>query len=502
MEIEAEAELPPGSKLPPIELPPTTASMASTPPSIDVADNSDSSAYHLALLRAMVAAQTHGEEAVQEVVEAALHAIGCEVERVVYTPSGTPLKSEFAASSAIASGERVAIVGRWRAVTSSPQNGSTSSRSLIMFAHPDGEDPKAAPAGSGPEHWTRPPFDAAVEETADGRRVYGWGIADDIMGVAAGVCAMRALHASGLRPIGELIMASTPSKRHARGCAELVQRGFTADAAVYLHPAESGAGLQEIKAYTSGQILFTVSVKGTLPTTPPPPAGNHPHWAASHSPEGDGHCAFAFTAANPLDKLLILRDALMQLGEQRAQRLHHPTIHEAAGRSCNVLISSMRCGFGHGGGRSLSCVQPIAELGGAITFPPSESLSDVKAEVAACIAAAASRDAHLSNHPPEVVWVSGVTGAEVPTSHALYKTVSGAIEAATGIAPHVNPMHTSSDIRVPAVQLGVPCVGFGSRSGNLAQNGLADEWIDLDDFGRMVQALEGAVKEWCGVAQK
>ena len=297
-------------------------------------------------------------------------------------------------------------------------------------------------------------------------------------------------------------MASTPSKRHARGCAELVQRGFTADAAVYLHPAESGAGLQEIKAYTSGQILFTVSVKGTLPTTPPPPAGNHPHWAASHSPEGDGHCAFAFTAANPLDKLLILRDALMQLGEQRAQRLHHPTIHEAAGRSCNVLISSMRCGFGHGGGRSLSCVQPIAELGGAITFPPSESLSDVKAEVAACIAAAASRDAHLSNHPPEVVWVSGVTGAEVPTSHALYKTVSGAIEAATGIAPHVNPMHTSSDIRVPAVQLGVPCVGFGSRSGNLAQNGLADEWIDLDDFGRMVQALEGAVKEWCGVAEK
>ena len=31
VEIEAEAELPPGSKLPPIEFPPTTASMASTP---------------------------------------------------------------------------------------------------------------------------------------------------------------------------------------------------------------------------------------------------------------------------------------------------------------------------------------------------------------------------------------------------------------------------------------------------------------------------------------
>ena len=89
-------------------------------------------------------------------------------------------------------------------------------------------------------------------------------------------------------------------------------------------------------------------------------------------------------------------------------------------------------------------------------------------------------------------------GAAVAEGSALFRAVSGAIEAATGEAPHVNPMHTSSDIRVPAVQHGVPCVGFGSRSGNLAQNGLADEWIDLDDFGRMVEAVTGVVKEWCG----
>ena len=68
---------------------------------------------YLELLGAMVAAQTRGEEAVQEVVASALRELGARVETVRYTPSGTPLRDEFAAPSAIAAGERVAVVGRW-----------------------------------------------------------------------------------------------------------------------------------------------------------------------------------------------------------------------------------------------------------------------------------------------------------------------------------------------------------------------------------------------------
>ena len=68
---------------------------------------------HLELLGAMVAAQTRGEEAVQEVVASALRDLGARVETVRYTPAGTALHNEFAAPSAIAAGERVAVVGRW-----------------------------------------------------------------------------------------------------------------------------------------------------------------------------------------------------------------------------------------------------------------------------------------------------------------------------------------------------------------------------------------------------
>ena len=452
--------------------------------------------YARRLLREMVAAQQRGEGAVQEVVAAALDEMGgrVDVEKITYTPQGTQLKDEFASDAIITPGERVAIVGRYCA-RKADAGGAFSGRSLIMFAHPDGEDPEHAPPGAGPGSWTRPPFEATIEDRgAEGCLMYGWGIADDIMGVAAGVCAMRELYERGVAPRGELIMASTPSKRHARGCAELVQRGYGADAACYLHPAESGAGLQEVKAYTSGQLLVRVRVVGSLPTAPPPPHGDHPHWAASITPEGDGMCAFAFTANSALDKCLLIRDALMRLGVDREKRVHHPTMHAAAGKSTSVLVSSLVCSAG-----KLSSVPLVGELGASVTFPPTESLGSVKAEVAAAIETCASRDDWLKTHPPVIDFVSGVTGAEVSEDNPLYRAVSESISASTGIEPHVNPMHTSSDIRVPAVQLGIPCVGFGSRSGNLAQNGLSDEWIDLDDFDQMVDALVALVDRWCGL---
>ena len=64
----------------------------------------------------------------------------------------------------------------------------------------------------------------------------------------------------------------------------------------------------------------------------------------------------------------------------------------------------------------------------------------------------------------------------------------------------MNPLHTSSDIRVPMVQKGIPTVGIGSMSGNLAQNGLLDEWVDVEDFVNLVKSTAVIIAEWCGRA--
>ena len=85
----------------------------------------------------------------------------------------------------------------------------------------------------------------------------------------------------------------------------------------------------------------------------------------------------------------------------------------------------------------------------------------------------------------------------MPADHPLYLTASAAVRAVTGAAPHVNPMHTSSDIRNPMIEAGIPCVGLGCLGGDLSQNERHDEWVDLADFGRMVDVTARVVTGWC-----
>jgi len=53
-----------------------------------------------------------------------------------------------------------------------------------------------------------------------------------------------------------------------------------------------------------------------------------------------------------------------------------------------------------------------------------------------------------------------------------------AIRDVAGIEPRINPMHTSSDIRNPLVQKGIPALGFGPLCGDLTQAGPTSEFLE------------------------
>ncbi|MEM8664499.1 MAG: M20/M25/M40 family metallo-hydrolase, partial [Pseudomonadota bacterium] len=386
-----------------------------------------------------------------------LAAAGCTVERQRYAPAEVPVIAEFAAQRAQAAEDRETVLAR---LPGDPQR-----RSLLLFAHPDSEPVDDTSA------WTHDPFTGEV----DGGRLYGWGVADDLAGVAAGVLAMANVAAEG-RPLGEVTLASAPSKRHARGVAAALHQGLEASGAVYLHPAESGAGLGEIKAFAAGQLEFRITVAGRLPPTSEP-----------------GHTGFAHLAVNPVHKAMLIIDALKSLDAERGARIHHPRLEAAVGRSTNLMVSTLQCGADARFGR----VNEMAVLGGAVSFPPGETLEEVQDEIARTIANAAAADEWLADNPPHIEWVSGVTGADCPGEHPLYQCTAKAIEAVTGKPPHVNPMHTSSDIRNPMVQKNIPTVGIGGLCGDLSQNGRHDEWVDVADFERMVAATTAIVRAWC-----
>lgn len=409
------------------------------------------------LLRELVSAQVHGESAVQDIVANRLRDAGCTVTEHVYDPADVQVKGEFALHSASTSGKRRAIVGSLA--------GDPELPSLLMFAHPDGEPIDDT------SQWHHDPF---AGEIALGK-LYGWGVADDLAGCAAAVLAIEKAALSN-NSMGRVVFASTPSKRYARGVAALLHDGLSADAALYLHPAESGVGMREIKATASGQLEFRIEVSGRPPDTTEP-----------------GHTAFSHLADNPIDKALVVRDALMKLSAERATRVRHALIESVVGRATNLHVSQIQCGDM----QRMSRIENSCVLGCAISFPPTEKMETIKAEITQAVGEASSQDSWLSQHPPVITWVTGVTGGEVSADHPLYQTAAGVVSRTTGATPHVNPMHTSSDIRNPIVEAGIPCVGLGCLGGDLSQNGRHDEWIDVEDFHCMVDVTASIVTDWC-----
>lgn len=404
----------------------------------------------VAFLQDLIRAQRDGEAAVQARVADAARALGCEVEIVRYKPGDVPMVGEFASARAIDAGERESVVATLK--------GTGGGRSLIFFAHPDGE-PLA-----GTEAWQRDPFGGIV----DGGRIHGWGVADDLSGVAIMIEGLRAVLERGRKPAGDVILASTPSKRHARGVSALLHGGLKADAAVYLHPAESGIGMREIKAFCLGQLDFRITVQGKAPDT-----------------NEISHLAFTHAARNPADALAAIHSRLRAFEDRRAAALSHPLLRHAS----NLLISHMSVGAP--GVHTRIPTEGIIE--GAFSLLPSEDMKALQAAVEQAVLEQSVGEARID-------WVSGVSGAEVSPDHPLYRLVAGAIVEVTGQQPEVNPLHTASDIRNPIMQAGIPTVGLGPLGGNLTQNGHHDEWIDVEDYGRAVKVAARIIEGWCGLA--
>ena len=215
---------------------------------------------YIEVLRELLAASADGEEALQLAIAGRFSRLGCEVESINSAPNRFVLDSDFAPPADQPEADRVSVVAA--------QQGAGDGRSLLIFAHPDSEPV------TDTSQWKHDPFAGAIENG----RMYGWGIADDLSGVVAMICALDAIQSAGLELSGQVICASTVSKRRAQGIYAVLERGYHADAAIYLHPAESGAGLSDIKSRASGILRFRISVRGQLPDTAEPT-----HTPFSHS---------------------------------------------------------------------------------------------------------------------------------------------------------------------------------------------------------------------------
>lgn len=400
-------------------------------------------------LEELVTLGRDGEAAIQAHVRDRLRVLGAQVDIITYDPRQLSTSYEFVAPDLIAPGPRASVVGILR--------GARPGRSLLLFAHPDLE-----PIG-GPWGGRHPPFQA-VQNSG---RIFGWGVADDLAGLSAMCCALETATASAADLPGTVVLASAPSKGHARGIVPVLDRLPSLDAGLYLHPAESGEGLAQLKTATPGTLRFLVHVSGRPPDTPEP-----------------DHTPFAAESTNPIDLATAIASIVRRLGDQAG--------FTGVIAELTYLAAGTR--------ERLHRVPAAAEAGMTVAFPPTVRLRAVRAAVEDAIRDRRLTHAWLAHHPPTLRWLSGTEGAAVDEADSIVRLTMTEVAEATGRAPTSYARHAASDIRHPILHRGIPTVGLGPRAGSLGQAGRVDEWVDLGEYLQTIAITAAVILRWCGTA--
>jgi acetylornithine deacetylase len=326
-------------------------------------------------------------------------------------------------------------------------------RTLLLFAHIDTE------AVGDLSQWTVPPFGAITQ----GTRMYGLGAADDKAGVVSIIEALKALREADMELSGGLNILLVHGKQGgALGTLPGMSFVRKANSAVYSHPAESGAGLDQIKVASRGIFSFQVEIQGH---TPEPTEIRTP---ASADPR---------TGVNAIDLGLRLLAAIEDW--------------QAAGASDGRVVSVNTF---NAGGNPLQ-VPDRCILKGTVWFD-SGTIREHAEDLGQAIASQGGSEPWLRDRPPRF----GLIGIRANPAHtdprsALVGLVSDVLASEHGRVPRAYAWHAASDIRFPILCHGIPAVGIGALGGNFYG---PDEWVDLESMhtatailARLIQRLAG-----------
>lgn len=408
-------------------------------------------------LQELVKRYPEGEEPLQAHLGERFGELGCDVHVEKLLPTDVQLRKEFAVKETIDMVQRTHIIGKLR--------GSGGGRSLMLITHPDGDPIKA-------EGWAKPPHTGLVENG----RMYGWGVADDLAGIAMMVEAIRAVAASGAKLRGDVYLMSACAKRNAWGIAALLRAGYHADAGIYVHPGESELGMKEIKSMTSGLLKFRITIGGRRP-----PRTEFVQTTFNH------------LGVNPIDKAVKIISALNAFNEERNKRINYKALVDAVGRSTNLLVPYIQSGSAS----NLTDLPPNCVIGVSITFPPNEDIDAVMTDVEAYLGRLYDSDEYLRANRPVLEWIQGTQGVEMAEDLPIVQVTKKAIEAVTGEPPFSNSLYSKSDLRTPVLISGIPNVAFGPLAGDLATTGGKDEWVDVNDYVRSIKVLTKIILDWC-----
>ena len=331
---------------------------------------------------------------------------------------------------------------------------------LLLYAHAD-KFPQSY-------DWAR---ECSAPETRDGR-IVGPGVADDVAGVVAMLSAVETCRRLGLEPRRPLLCGSLLGKQlSVLGTFGLMKRYPPMANSIYVHPPESGDGLNEIHHSSNGVVEFRIEVEGRPPETKDP-----------------FHVIYDRGAINAVEAAMFIAHGLQTWAAEAAERYRYPPLEEETGRSIGLLVSRM----GTEGADDVLQVSMKCIIEGVVCFPPSGRLDSIRREIQSAIDSTVEAHPRLTPHSVTLQWGDNIGEAcATRESSPLVHAAQRALECATGRPPRFTYAYSLSDIRYPLLYWGAQVIGIGPRAGGLATKG---EWVDHREYMKTIAVVTALMR--------
>jgi acetylornithine deacetylase len=315
------------------------------------------------------------------------------------------------------------------------------------------------------DRWHFPPWRATLNEK-DGN-VYGRGALDMKGGLCCALFAVKAIIDAGVQLRGRvLIQAVIGEEDGGAGTLAAVLDGPKADAAIIVEPTELMIAPAQAGAYN-----FRITISGKA-----------------------AHGAMRFEGVDPLEKFLLVYQAILDLETFRNQDADHPMF-------ANYLVPYPICVGKIQGGVWASTVAESLTFEGRYGVKIGEEPAAAKRQLEDWVQTAVHHDPWLRDNPPVIEWWGAqFDPAEIPVEHEIVGETAVAFQQITGKEPQLQGMPYGADMRLLVNVGGIPTIMFGP--GDVRKAHQADEHVPLADLKTCTQTLALTILRFCQIEEK
>ena len=401
--------------------------------------------HHINILREGLKASFLSRDDFQRWFAGEMKRIGVEVELFEVDPSELleqPSQRKTLRENPSALNRGMNVVGRIR--------GKAKGRGVLVFGHAD-KPPETY-------EWGKKNPDL-IEK---GARLQGPGIADDVAGLTSLLGAIETYKHFSLEPEGDLLVASILGKQlGVFGTYGLVRRFGPVAGAIYMHPAESGNGLGDIKVASLGMAEFHVTVTGKAPTT------TEPH-----------KTIYSRSGVSAIDKAMHLVECIKQWAAEWARKteIQHEELQKSVGQSFAVSFGR----FLSGSENLVYEIPTRAVVQGAINFPPAVRLQEIQKDFEEAVRNMADADPWLKQGHVLLEWGDVISeSCQSDIESEFVRIGRKAITDVTGKTPRYNYGHSVSDLRYPFLWWKANGFGVGPLAGDMNTE---TEYVDRKEY--------------------